>query len=165
MKFVKETQPPPVIEDDRTATSVEALKRALADNLFCIQGKFASISTPQDRYQAAAYTVRDRLVRRWLNTTETYLKGDARLLGKHCYVTDSPDQRNERIEQFSNLRTLSLKMLVDAVPGAGVRLVAIRELPPARGTAPEGRSRSWTCRLHPAEHRPTGPVGVNSGNW
>jgi starch phosphorylase len=62
------------IEDDRTGLSVDTLRRALADNLFYVQGKFREIATKNDLYMALAYTVRDRLLRRWINTTETYAK-------------------------------------------------------------------------------------------
>jgi starch phosphorylase len=64
----------PAVEDDRTGLSVETLKRALADNLFYVQGKFREIATKNDLYMALAYTARDRLLRRWINTIETYLK-------------------------------------------------------------------------------------------
>src|ERR1700757_3268270 len=62
------------IEDDRTGLNIETLKRALNDNLFYLQGKFPEIATKNDFYMALAYTVRDRLLRRWINTIETYLK-------------------------------------------------------------------------------------------
>jgi glycogen phosphorylase len=47
----------PAIEDDRTGLSVETLKRALADNLFYVQGRFREIATKNDLYMALAYTV------------------------------------------------------------------------------------------------------------
>lgn len=59
------------LEDDRTGLSVETLKRAIADNLFYLQGKFPAIATKNDFYMALAYTVRDRLLHRWLNTIQT----------------------------------------------------------------------------------------------
>src|SRR5258708_11341037 len=62
------------IENDGNGLSVEALRRALADNLFYVQGKFPEIATKNDLYMALAYTVRDRLLQRWINTIETYLK-------------------------------------------------------------------------------------------
>jgi glycogen phosphorylase len=80
------------IEDDRTGINVETLKRAFLDNLFYIQAKFPKISTQNDYYMALAYTVRDRLLNRWLNTTQTYLEKSPRtvvylsaefLLGPH----------------------------------------------------------------------------------
>ena len=62
------------VEDDRTGLSVVTLKRALADNLFYVQGKFPAIATKNDFYMALAYTVRDRQLHRWINTVETYFK-------------------------------------------------------------------------------------------
>ncbi|BAU41869.1 glycogen/starch/alpha-glucan phosphorylase [Leptolyngbya sp. O-77] len=72
------------IEDDRTGLSIETLKRAFLDNLFYIQGKFPALATKNDYYMALAYTVRDRLLRRWLNTAETYTNTQARTV---CYLS------------------------------------------------------------------------------
>ncbi|TVQ20631.1 MAG: glycogen phosphorylase, partial [Leptolyngbya sp. DLM2.Bin15] len=60
------------IEDDRTGLSIETLKRAFADHLFFLQGKNAATATENDFYTALAYTVRDRLLYRWLRTQERY---------------------------------------------------------------------------------------------
>ena len=68
------------IEDDRTGINVETLKRAFLDNLFYIQAKFPKIATKNDYYMALAYTVRDRLLNRWLNTTQTYLEKAPRMV-------------------------------------------------------------------------------------
>ncbi len=68
------------IEDDRTGISIETLKCAFLDNLLYIQAKFPKISTKNDYYMALAYTVRDRLLNRWLNTTETYLEKSPRMV-------------------------------------------------------------------------------------
>ena len=46
-------------EDNRTGVSVEALRRALADNLLYVQGKFPAIATKNDFYMALAYAVRE----------------------------------------------------------------------------------------------------------
>jgi starch phosphorylase len=72
------------VEDDRTGLSVETLKRALADNLFYLQGKFPGIATKHDCYMALAYTIRDRLLQRWLNTFQTYMACDNRVV---CYLS------------------------------------------------------------------------------
>ncbi len=71
------TMPNIVVEDDRTGLSIETLKRALTDNLFYIQGKLPQIATKNDYYMALAYTVRDRMLQRWLSSIQTYLKQDA----------------------------------------------------------------------------------------
>ena len=73
-----------IVEDDRTGTHVETLKRAILDNLFYIAGRFAAAATPLDYYTALAYTVRDRLLRRWLQTLENNLNRDARVV---CYLS------------------------------------------------------------------------------
>lgn len=69
------------LEDDRTGLSVETLKRAIADNLFYLQGKFPAIATKNDFYMALAYTVRDRLLHRWLNTIQTLDKKGVKIIG------------------------------------------------------------------------------------
>ncbi len=77
----KRTEP---VEDTRTGLSVDALERAFANNLFYVQGKFAASATRNDYYMALAYTVRDRLLHRLLDSLETWLKKDAKLV---CYMS------------------------------------------------------------------------------
>ena len=72
------------IEDDRTGLSIETLKRAILDNLFYVQGKFPEIATKNDYYMALAYTVRDRLLHRWITTHQNFLKNDVRAV---CYLS------------------------------------------------------------------------------
>ena len=71
---------PVQIEDDRTGISIETLTRAIADNLYYIQGKNKLLATPHDYYMALSYTVRDRLIHRWLKTIETYLQQDTKVV-------------------------------------------------------------------------------------
>ena len=73
-----------LVEDDRTGNSLETLRRAVLDNLFYIQGKFPEIATPNDYYMALAYTVRDRLLHRWVKTVETWLHKDVKIV---CYLS------------------------------------------------------------------------------
>jgi starch phosphorylase len=71
---------PITIEDDRTGTTVETLKRALADNLYYLQGKDENFATMYDYYMALAYTVRDRLVNRRIKTAQTYFDKDVKMV-------------------------------------------------------------------------------------
>ena len=71
-------------EDVRTGSSVQALKRAYLDNLFYIQGKFRDVATPHDLYMAAAYSVRDRVLARWIETARNYKSSGARTV---CYLS------------------------------------------------------------------------------
>lgn len=76
---VASTQPGQV-EDDRTGLSVETLRRALADNLFYVQGKFPATASQNDYYMALAYTVRDRMLQRWLATVQTCMDPKVRVV-------------------------------------------------------------------------------------
>ena len=86
MKQVKKqaTKKQPAIKTNRTGNSVANLTQALEDNMFYIQGKFQGTATKNDNYLAVAYTVRDRLLRRWIDSVETYMKDDVRLV---CYFS------------------------------------------------------------------------------
>ncbi len=64
--------------DQRTGMSKDALKRAFLDNLYCLQGKFAALATAHDYYMALAYTVRDRLLQRWISTAADYTRHGSR---------------------------------------------------------------------------------------
>ncbi|HFD80378.1 MAG TPA: glycogen/starch/alpha-glucan phosphorylase [Gammaproteobacteria bacterium] len=79
-------QPPSWDDRDtvRTGSSVAALKRAYLDNLFYLQGKFLDVATPWDVYMAAAYTVRDRVMARWIRTARRYKESRARTV---CYFS------------------------------------------------------------------------------
>jgi glycogen phosphorylase len=59
-------------EDDRVALSKDAFKNAFLDNLFCVQGKTPALATEHDYYMALAYTVRDRMLHRWISTASAY---------------------------------------------------------------------------------------------
>jgi hypothetical protein len=60
--------------DDRTSNSVLALKKAILENLFYAVGKRPEAVTDMDQFMALAYTVRDRILGKWLLTKEDYEK-------------------------------------------------------------------------------------------
>jgi glycogen phosphorylase len=76
----RETSPMPIADDVYTGTTVDALQQSFLDNLYYSQGKFPEIATPNDRYQAVAYSIRDRLLANWIATIETYWKKDVRVV-------------------------------------------------------------------------------------
>ena len=63
---------PQVRPQEDPAPSKEALKRSFLDNLFYIQGKFPALATRLDYYLALAYTVRDRMLQRWISTAAAF---------------------------------------------------------------------------------------------
>ena len=73
-----------VVEDDRTATSKEALKQAILDNLFYIIGRTQNAANDQEFYSALAYTVRDRILAQWLATIKDHATHDTRIV---CYLS------------------------------------------------------------------------------
>ena len=81
-----QTSPEPTvqIEQYRTAISVEALKRAILDNLFYLVGVSQETASDQEFFTAVAYTVRDRILARWFSTWEMYKQHDVRVV---CYLS------------------------------------------------------------------------------
>jgi starch phosphorylase len=66
------------LDDDRTALTKDALKSALLDDLFYMQGKFSALATINDYYMALAYAVRDRMLQRWISTASVYTTNASR---------------------------------------------------------------------------------------
>ncbi len=117
------------VEDDRTGTSVETLKRAFADNLFYIQGKYASIATPNDYYMALAYTVRDRLLSRWLRTRKTYDEQNVKtvyylsaefLMGRHLGNSLINLEIYNQVQQAMAELGLDLQEILEQEPDPGL---------------------------------------------
>ena len=72
------------IEAVRTGCGVEALRHAFLDNLFYVQGRLPEFASVDDRYKAMAYTVRDRLLHRWVATVRAYRQHNPRTV---CYLS------------------------------------------------------------------------------
>ena len=68
----------------RTGANVSALKQAIRENLLYVLAKFPAVATTHDQYLALAYTVRDRLLARWINTAQTYFERRSRTV---CYFS------------------------------------------------------------------------------
>lgn len=69
----------------RTAMDVEALRQSFLENLFYVQGRYPSVADLDDLYLAAAYTIRDRLLDRWIITAEnSYSSASTKLV---CYLS------------------------------------------------------------------------------
>ncbi|MHC1743689.1 MAG: glycogen/starch/alpha-glucan phosphorylase [Syntrophobacteraceae bacterium] len=71
-------------EGPRNSRSVQAIRKAILDNLICLQGKFPEVATKNDWYLALAYTVRDRLLSCWTRAARTYFKRASRTI---CYLS------------------------------------------------------------------------------
>lgn len=62
----------------RTPAGVEEIKKSILHHLFCEKAKFPEVATRNDFYMALAYTVRDRLMERWVRSAQTYLEKGSR---------------------------------------------------------------------------------------
>jgi len=61
---------PSAIENIRTGLGVDAIAEALIENLHCLQAKLPQHATRNDWYMALSYTVRDRMLHRYIRTLE-----------------------------------------------------------------------------------------------
>ena len=57
-------------ESARSGLDADALQHAVVDNLACLQARYPAIATPHDWYMALAYSVRDRMLERWVSTVQ-----------------------------------------------------------------------------------------------
>ena len=65
-------------EYDRVALDVHDLMRSIANKLTYAVGKNPAAASPQDWLQATELAVRDRMVERWMKTTQQYYAQDAK---------------------------------------------------------------------------------------
>jgi glycogen phosphorylase len=79
---IQDTQKQP--ENDLNGSSVADLKRDFLNKLFYVQGKFPALASLNDYYMALSYTVRDRLLQRWISTAAVYTDSGARTI---CYLS------------------------------------------------------------------------------
>ncbi len=68
----------------RTGLDPATIARAFSDNLAYLQARFPAVATRNDHYMALAYTVRERLLHRWISTANTYFERQARSV---CYLS------------------------------------------------------------------------------
>ena len=64
----------------RTGLTVADLKQSFLDNLFCGLGRVPMAASRHDAYTALALTIRDRVLKRGVETLETYAERDARVV-------------------------------------------------------------------------------------
>ncbi len=126
----------------RTASDVDALRRAFADHLQYSQGKDEHSATALDRYFAVAYAVRDRLMRRWIQTQQAYYKQDA----KRVYYLSLEFLMGRALE--NNLSNLGVTdAMRAALAGLGLDLADLLEQEPDAGLGNGGLGRLAACFL------------------
>ena len=139
--FKKTTDTTPA-ESIRTGTQISSIKQAFIDNLSYIQGRFSPIASMNDYYMALAYTVRDRLMDRWIKTARTYLEKESRTI---CYLSAEfllgPQLGN-------NLNNLNIQPQVKkAMEEVGLSLDVLLEQEPEPGLGNGGLGRLAACYM------------------
>src|SRR5205809_2707240 len=67
--------------DVRLGNRPGELKQAILDNLYFIQGRSSELATLNDWYMATAYTVRDRMMKNWIDLLHGLYNKDLKIVG------------------------------------------------------------------------------------
>jgi starch phosphorylase len=130
------------LPNSRSATDPDTLKRAFADHLQYAQGTDEHSATALDRYFAVAYTVRDRMMRRWIQTQQAYYKKDA----KRVYYLSLEFLMGRALE--NNLVNLDLNdRMRGALADLGLDLADLLAQEPDAGLGNGGLGRLAACFL------------------
>jgi len=131
-----------VSDDLRTGLSVAALRQSFLDNLFYAVGRHPKVATRNDLFLALALTVRDRLMRRGVQTADAYMKTNAKSV---CYLSaeflPGPQLDN-------NLLNLGIRGPVEeALASVGVNLDDLIDQEEEPGLGNGGLGRLAACYL------------------
>jgi starch phosphorylase len=133
---------PPSAGHTRTGLGAAALRQAVLDNLACLQARPVPFATPHDWYMALAYSVRDRLLSRWVATVGTLARREVKVA---CYLSAEfligPQLGN-------NLLALGIEQTArEAMRSLGQDLDALLALEEEPGLGNGGLGRLAACYL------------------
>ena len=116
-------------EDGRISLTSAALKRGFLEHLYFTMGKYPAVANQHDLYMALSYTIRDRMMERWINTVQNYRQKDVRvvcylsaefLLGKHLGNNLNALGIREQTSQAVAELGYDLHSLIDEEPEPGL---------------------------------------------
>jgi starch phosphorylase len=126
----------------RTGLSKELLQKAFADNLFYLVGKNFARATPHEFYLAVSYSIRDRLLHRLIETLDTLVKKDCRVV---CYFSAEFLIGPQLGKNATNLGICAI--LEKALESYGYTLEKLFEIEPEPGLGNGGLGRLAACYL------------------
>jgi starch phosphorylase len=130
------------VPNSRIATDADSLKRSFADHLQYSQAKDEHSATALDRFFAVAYSVRDRMMRRWIQTQQAYYGEDA----KRVYYLSLEFLMGKALE--NNLINLGLyEPMKSALADLGLELADLTSQEPDAGLGNGGLGRLAACFL------------------
>jgi glycogen phosphorylase len=126
----------------RTGMQAADLRQAVLDHLHYSVGRFVSFARPHDYYRSLALAVRERMQRRWINTSQTYFDVKGKVA---CYLSAEflmgPHLGN-------NLVNLNLEQAARAaLAGLGQDLDAVLACEEEPGLGTGGLGRLAACYL------------------
>ena len=135
---------PPSPPDDniRTGCDPYTLARAIVDNLYYRQGRVAEVATPNEWYTAVAYTVRDRLIDRFITTSRAL---SARNTKTVCYLSAEFLIGPQLVQNLINLGLYD--QIREAVDILGLDLADLVEQEEEPGLGNGGLGRLAACFL------------------
>jgi glycogen phosphorylase len=123
-------------------SSVAELKRDFLNKLFYVQGKFPALASLNDYYMALSYTVRDRLLERWISSATTYTDSGSRTI---CYLSAEFLMGPQLGNNLINLGIYD--QAKEAVSDLGLSLDALLEQEEEPGLGNGGLGRLAACYL------------------
>ncbi len=133
---------PATFENERTGMSLEVFKRAFIDNLYFLQGQSEKGASRHDYYRALAFTIRDRLMLRWIRSQEAYYEADA----KRVYYLSAEFLMGRATT--NNILNVELDRVVPAaVSELGLDLDELLDTEPDAGLGNGGLGRLAACFL------------------
>jgi len=130
------------LPNTRTASDPISLKRAFADHLQYSEGADEHSATALDRFFAVALLVRDRLMRRWIETQQLYYRKDA----KRVYYLSLEFLMGKALE--NNLVNLGIHdAMRQALADLGLDLADLLSQEPDAGLGNGGLGRLAACFL------------------
>jgi starch phosphorylase len=137
------------LPDARTAKDPVTLCRSFGDHLLFTQGKDEHLpaglpraATPLDRFLSVAYSVRDRMMRSWVDTQQAYYRNDA----KRVYYLSLEFLLGKALE--NNLINMGLlESMRSALSGLGLDLSDLLAQEPDAGLGNGGLGRLAACFL------------------
>ncbi len=126
----------------RTETSPDALRRSFLDHVEFTRGRSFEGAGAWDRYTALAYTVRDRLLRTWVESTRRVYEADA----KRAYYLSAEYLLGRSLG--NNLINLGLyEQMQVALEDLGIDIGALLEMENDAGLGNGGLGRLAACYL------------------
>lgn len=130
------------IPDKRTGMDADLLRQAFSDQLQFTQCKDMESATSHDLFRAAAFTVRDRLIQRWIATQKTYTEKDP----KRVYYLSAEFLMGRLLG--NNLLNLGIREeMSKALDELGLELGEIEETENDAGLGNGGLGRLAACFL------------------